>query len=404
MIAAIRDRFFAALHAAGLPEIPGQFAVTPFHQEIPRTVFKRIEQFIRIFDQVTTRPAWLAQVTAAAPPIARQHRREVCFFSAWDFHLPPEHPEQWQLIECNDNGSGFLFAALINRLYCEHADLPADLVRPPPYPVFADRVAAMIDHEARLFFGRRPEGLLLVVDDAASLREGKFRRELVLLRELCSADGWAAEIATPAELGWSDRRLLWRGREVVFVINRSTDFFWQADVFESLRAAYAHGGVYVAPNPFTYATRSDKALAELLSQSRWDGELGILPEERSELSAHVPETHLLRPDNVDVIAHRKDDYVFKPAHGFASHGLLASSTVGRSRLHRLLKKGPPYVAQRRVPKSRLHAAGNVPVWSDLRVWAFRGECFLLSGRASRDADTLDLAPPGGWLPTYVRET
>jgi len=44
--------------------------------------------------------------------MAQLRRPEVCFFSAWDFHLPSEGG--CQLIESNDNGSGFLFAAITN--------------------------------------------------------------------------------------------------------------------------------------------------------------------------------------------------------------------------------------------------------------------------------------------------
>ena len=36
------------------------------------------------------------------------------------------------------------------------------------------------------------------------------------------------------------------------------------------------------------------------------------------------------------------------------------------------------------------------LWTDLRVWAYRGEIVLVSGRASRRPDRLDLKPPGGW--------
>ena len=81
-------------------------------------------------------------------------------------------------------------------------------------------------------------------------------------------------------------------------------------------------------------------------------------------------------------------------------GLLASATVGRARLRRLLTHGEDYVAQRWVAKPRLQIDGK-PVWTDLRVWAYRGEIFHLSGRASRRPDRLDLARPGGWLPTYA---
>ncbi len=151
-----------------------------------------------------------------------------------------------------------------------------------------------------------------------------------------------------------------------------------------------------------YATRSDKRLLEWLSLPHWDEALGIQPEEREILSAHVPETHLLRAENVDDIARRKQEFVFKPLHGFAGRGLLGSTEVGRSRLRCLLKQGDGYVAQRWVPKRCIEAPGNegAALWTDLRVWAYRGAVFLLSGRASRWPDRLDLAPPGGWLPTY----
>jgi hypothetical protein len=159
--------------------------------------------------------------------------------------------------------------------------------------------------------------------------------------------------------------------------------------------------VLVAPNPFTYATRSDKRVLEPLSRPVSDVALGIRPDERALLSVHVPETRLLGPENVDELAREKEQWVFKPCHGFASHGILTAAQVGRTRLHRLLKKGDPYVAQRRAPKSRVDASEGVSLWTDLRVWAYRGERVLLSGRASRHPDSVDLSSPGGWIPTYV---
>jgi hypothetical protein len=111
----------------------------------------------------------------------------------------------------------------------------------------------------------------------------------------------------------------------------------------------------------------------------------------------------LREENLDEIAAKKAEFFFKPAHGFASHGVLASSHVGERRLRQLLKKGSAYVAQKTVPKPTLDSEGQdgkVTLWTDLRVWAYRGERYLISGRASRRRDLLDLAPPGGWLATF----
>jgi len=101
---------------------------------------------------------------------------------------------------------------------------------------------------------------------------------------------------------------------------------------------------------------------------------------------------------VDELAQRREEFVFKPLHGFAGRGLLGGDVVGRARLRRLATRG--YVAQKRVSKSSLEI-GGAPTWTDLRIWAYRGEMFLLSGRASGRPDRLDLTPPGGWLPTYA---
>jgi hypothetical protein len=398
------DRLFAALRESGMPGVPERFSVARAHQEIPRAILAEIDAFIRMFDRVTTRSAWQQTVTASGPQIARVQRSEVCFFSAWDFHIPPEQPHHWQLIECNDNGSGFLFAALINHLYCQVSGLGQRRAVEAPAAVsaFAQRVAGMIRREAEAFFGGLPRGLLLILDDAQSLQRGKFQPELILLRDLCRRDGWTAEISSPAETDWDGRQLLWRGQRVSFVVNRSTDFFWEAEVLSSVSAAYHAGSVYIAPNPFTYATRSDKRLLQFLSNPSWDAELGIEPRERTVLSAHVPETHLVRAENVEDLARRRDEFFFKPSHGFASRGLLTGSQVGRVRLRRLIRKGESYVAQRRAPKFRLETTDGVYLWTDLRVWAYRGERFLLSGRASCHPDVLDLTSPGGWLPTYAK--
>jgi hypothetical protein len=210
-------------------------------------------------------------------------------------------------------------------------------------------------------------------------------------------------VGSPKELRSDGGRLRWREQDVAFVVNRSTDFMWKSEALSTLGAAFREGCVYVAPNPFTYATRSDKRLLEWLSRNESDAELGIRPHERRLLSRHVPETWLVRAENIDDLVARKQELVFKPVHGFAGPGILPSAQVGRTRLRRLLRKGDGYVAQRRIPKQTLTGAGGQDprLWTDLRLWAYRGDRFLLSGRASRRPDGIDLSPPGGWLPTFA---
>jgi hypothetical protein len=185
---------------------------------------EEIDNFIRLFDQVTTRTTWQRFVTASAPEIARFARREVCFFTAWDFHLSSE--QGWQLIECNDNGSGFLFAALINRLFYELSELVQDraIEEPPSMDEFREQLASFIEREAKEFFGALPDGWFFVLETLDTLRSGKFYRELILLRDLLRHRGWRSEIGTPDDLRWDGNYLLLDRQPVVFVINRSTDF------------------------------------------------------------------------------------------------------------------------------------------------------------------------------------
>ena len=388
------------LYTAEAP-LPDYVSVAGVHQRIPHKLLAEVDTFIGLFERVTRRGAWIRQATQRAPVIARKPRPEVCFFSAWDFHLPPDRPGDWQLIEFNDNGSGFLFAAQINRAFYELFLAGDAAIRPPPtLEELGRELLGMIVEEARICLGTDSLDGVLILDDEDSLRNGRFREEHTQLAALCRAQGWHTCVATPETLEWDGENLRVEGEQIAFVVNRSTDFFWQGAHFGALRKAYASGRVYIAPNPFSYATRSDKGLLDWLSRPDRDAALDITAEERTFLSRHVPTTWQLSGDNLEMLAARKLELVFKPACSHAGLGLLDSRAVGRHRLQRLLSKGEPYVAQRCVDKDELLDEDGNRLWTDLRVWSWRGQRYLVSGRASRRPDRLDLEPPGGWLPTF----
>jgi len=84
-----KEAYFGALTLSGMPEIPQEFSVTPLAQFIPRTTLAEIDKFIRLFDQITTRPGWQNIVTASAPGIAQFPRSEVCFSQPGISTSPP---------------------------------------------------------------------------------------------------------------------------------------------------------------------------------------------------------------------------------------------------------------------------------------------------------------------------
>jgi len=63
------------------------------------------------------------------------------------------------MIECNDNGSGFLFAALVNRLFYELSDLAQEraIDEPKSIVAFRNQLATFIEREIKQFFGSLPE-------------------------------------------------------------------------------------------------------------------------------------------------------------------------------------------------------------------------------------------------------
>ena len=111
-----------------------------------------------------------------------------------------------------------------------------------------ERISSLVAGETKAFFGARPDGLVLILDDKESLAAGKFRGEHKLLAALLAERGWETTIGAPDETRFDGRRLLSTARRRIR-LNRSTDFFWSSEQFGALRAARAERAVYAAPNP-----------------------------------------------------------------------------------------------------------------------------------------------------------
>jgi hypothetical protein len=73
----------------------------------------------------------------------------ICLFSAWDFHLPPGGYSQ--LIEFNDNGSGFLFPAIINAPYYDTARLGESklIAAPARLSAFTEFIGKVVEQRSQ---------------------------------------------------------------------------------------------------------------------------------------------------------------------------------------------------------------------------------------------------------------
>jgi hypothetical protein len=113
-------------------------------------------------------------------------------------------------------------------VFYEVAGLQHDdrIAAPTPFPTLSQYLQHLVEQAARAFFGELPDGLFLILDDAELLHKGKFRAELRLLRDRFRERGWRAELGCPEETRRDGRQLFYDGQGVVFIVNRSTDFFW----------------------------------------------------------------------------------------------------------------------------------------------------------------------------------
>ena len=171
--------FLSAIRVAGIPEY---FSAAPARQIVSASTLAEITEFIRAFDRITARAAWRGAALKQAAPTAQACHCEVCFFSAFDFHFRSEG--EFKLIESNDNGSGFLFAAIINRL--SYDAVPAQGLAPPATIVgFRRKVADLVESEAIAFFGKRPSELLLILHQRTQiLTVAHDRAAIVAMRSL----------------------------------------------------------------------------------------------------------------------------------------------------------------------------------------------------------------------------
>ena len=154
-------------------------------------------------------------------------RPEVCFFSAWDFHLPPEGP--WQVIEFNDNGSGLMYSDSSTNpsTTCWSRPGRRHLKRRQRPPNSDGASSRWFAGKQKRFSAPCPRVCFSSSTKPEALERGKFGAEMEMLRELFREEGWPSEVGSTADLRWDGERLWHDGEPVSFIVNRSTDFSWR---------------------------------------------------------------------------------------------------------------------------------------------------------------------------------
>jgi len=393
---ALRAELQSALGAHGLPEElaeshPHLFSALPVFVS-PRHI-EQTASVVAAIEEVTASSSYQSAVMSWAPEIAAFDPGSPGGLLGLDFHLGPAGP---RLIEINTNPGGVLLNAILGQVH--RACVPELTVAPMATTRVEEAVLQALLTEWRLQRGPAPLGLVAIVDESPG--EQYLYPEFVLFRELLRRHGHRAEICAPEELSRKQDRLYLGESPVDFVYNRLTDFSFQQAGHQALRAAYLAGEVVVSPHPRAHALYADKRNLNLLGDRAFLQACAASQAAIDALTAAVPPTQLLTPENRDAMWANRRRLFFKPAAGFGSKASYRGDKLTR-RVWDEISRGI-YVAQEIVPPSeRQLTSGSEPFKVDIRCYAYRGKVLLYAARIYQGQTTNFRTPGGGFAPVLT---
>ena len=270
----------------------------------------------------------------------------------------------------------------------------------------------------REFLGREPERKpnIAIVD----LKGLPTQKEFELFREYFEREGFAARVAAPEELEFTNGRLRFGDFEIDIVYKRLlvNEYLPIVDEHPALLEAYRARAVCMV-NSFRSKLIHKKALFAVLTDERHARLFG--DEERRTIAAHVPWTRRVRDeqterhgekiDLLEFIAENRDRLVLKPNDDYGGHGIYIGwnndEIAWGEALRDALAKGD-YLVQERVKTARetfpaLQPDGSVEFAEqlvDLDPLLFSGKVGSAFTRLSF-TELANVSSGGGMVPTFI---
>ena len=266
----------------------------------------------------------------------------------------------------------------------------------------------MFQAEWRLSGQARPLRSIAIVDQSPTSQY--LYPEFQLFQQLFQRHGLDAVIADPSELTWRDGRL-WHGALAIdLVYNRLTDFYLEQADSQALRLAWQAQAVVLTPNPQTHALYADKRHLALFSDAARLESLGVPTSTCQVLTAHVPKTEVVSPDQADRLWAERRHLFFKPTSGFGSRAAYRGDKLTKRVWQDIL--AGDYVAQALLPPGERtiptagsetacsHVGATTDLKFDLRVYVYDGAIQWVAARLYQGQTTNFRTLGGGFAPVY----
>ncbi|MBJ7410194.1 MAG: hypothetical protein JHD15_07490 [Phenylobacterium sp.] len=354
----------------------------------------QMQRVVRLIEGIANSQVYWDAAARWAPDIALEDPGPAGAFMGYDFHLGETGPK---LIEINTNAGGAILNAVLAQAQSECCGVEAAARPGFPGAELEARVCAMFLEEWRRQRGDRPLRRIAVVDD--NPQEQYLYPEFVLAQTWLQRAGFEAVIADPSELSWRDGGLFHEARPIDLIYNRLVDFALAQPKHSAINSAYVAGEVVVTPNPHLHARFADKRNLTLLSDRASLEAFGVRAKDVELLTASVPGTVIVTPENAAELWASRRDYFFKPERGYGSKASYRGAKLTRSVWVDVAKGG--YVAQRFAPPSErmIRINGVVePRKMDVRLYTYGGEMLLAAARLYKGQTTNFRTEGGGFAP------
>jgi hypothetical protein len=364
---------------------------------IAQAAFAAMRDTIAAIHRVAALPAWQAQALAEALASAAHDPGHPGVLYGYDFHLGAERP---QLIEINSNAGGALIGTA---LLAAQNSCCRELHGAAPALEASAAEQAILDSflcEWRLARGDRSLRRIAIVDENPSQQYlfPEFLRFVALFARV----GIEAVICDPRELQATAQGLAVNGAPIDLVYNRLTDFYLEAPHLAPLLGAWLAGQVLLTPHPRGHALYADKRHLARLSDAALLAALGAEEADIAQITAHVPPTVRVTPEQADELWRNRRRLFFKPVAAYGSHGAYEGAKLTRAVFEKLLHED--YVAQEMAAPSMRHAVVEnevVELKADVRCYVYDGVIQFIAARLYRGQTTNFRTPGGGFATVCV---
>lgn len=393
------NRQFLLDHLDNLPEIktlflerPHLFSDTAIY--ISEAEFNEIKIIIGSIENVVAKPSFQQKILNFRNKMAHEDFGPKGVFMGYDFHLTEDGPK---LIEINTNAGGAylnLLLASAQMACCEGTKASVDLEG------LEDKFFDIFKNEWKIQRKDQELKVIAIVDENPT--DQYLYPEFKLFADLFKEKGITTFIADPSLIEFRQNSLWFQNTKIDLIYNRTTDFYFDAEIYTGIKTAYLAGEVVITPNPHHHALYADKENLETLTSDELLESMDVEASVRETLRKGIPHTFKVTEDNRSELWSKRKNYFFKPAKGYGSKATYRGDKITLKVWGEMAKSS--YVAQELTPPGiRLieNDGKQIELKQDVRAYTYNGEVLLLASRLYMGQTTNFRTEGGGFAPVFI---